>query len=423
MISPYATVRKIPAFSTFLVIVVISCAGCRRSLNPAPGSVVEAVDPYKDAISKVEQDRGEVVGRRATVEIPEQLKHYADHRRFLAVQAAAAITESISADFADLVPLIQRGELVEMKPLGTDYLLYGVGYSVSDDPFDHYDSASKQDIPLAPTEEAIRQELHRAADMVKESTARVATLEAESRRTPRRDRARRTALSRQVAQARKTLASMKARNKVLTAFYSDSKRRKLIMAEHRLLSDLARDFDGESYDLNDPVARRRLKIRLLSFIRPQARDVLTQIAHEYKEKFDRPLPVSSLVRPVEYQRELSRTNTNAASGPIPPHSTGLAFDLYYKYMSAAEQEYLMSVIAQLKNDGRVEALRETRDNIHVYVFSNGQPPEERLVGRAIAEDKVRRPAKSANKSGKKTGRTTGKKTGKTGKKPRPASRR
>jgi hypothetical protein len=47
------------------------------------------------------------------VEIPEQLKHYVDRRRFLAVQAAdtRARTNDISDDFADLVPLIQRSEL------------------------------------------------------------------------------------------------------------------------------------------------------------------------------------------------------------------------------------------------------------------------------------------------------------------------
>jgi hypothetical protein len=358
---------------------------------PAPPPVVEPADPFKEAVSKVEQDRGEIAGRKATVEIPEQLKHYVDRRRFLAVQSAASNTEPISVDFADLVPLIQRGELVEMKPLGQDYILYGVGFSVSGKPFAHYDSTTKQDIPLAATEEAIVQEVQRTSDSVIEIAARLASFIAEGRRAPKRDRASRAALSKQVAQARNALASTKARSKLLTAFYADPKRRKSILAEHQLLSDLARDFDGEAYGLNDSDARRRFKIRLLSFIRPEARDLLTGIAHAYQEKFDRPLPVSSLVRPVQYQHELAGTNANAARGLTPPHSTGLAFDLYYKYMSGAEQEYLMSLIAQMKDQGRVEALRETRDNIHVYVFSNGQRPDEKLVARAIAEDKVRRP--------------------------------
>jgi hypothetical protein len=377
------------------VLAVIPCAACKRSTVPAPPSVSEPVDLWKEAVTKVEQDRGEAAGRKATVEIPEQLKHYADRRRFLAVQAAGsrAHVDEISGDFLDLVPLIQRHELVEMKPLGADYILFGVGYSVSGEPFAHYDPATRQDIPLAATDGSLTEEVQRALDAVKESAARLAYLEAERRRTLKRDRARRATLLSQVGQARKALASAKTKSKLLAAFCADPKRRKSLLAEYQLLSELARDFEGEAYDLNDADARRRLKIRLLSFIRPEARDLLTQIAHSYKERFDRPLPVSSLVRPVQYQQELARNNANAARGPTPPHSTGLAFDLYYRYMSAVEQEYLMSVVAQLKDEGRVEALREARDNIHVYVFGNGRPPDEKLVARLIAERGSRNPAR------------------------------
>lgn len=247
------------------------------------------------------------------------------------------------------------------------------------------------------------EEVQRALDAVKESTARLAYLESERRRAPKRERARRATLLSQVGQARKALASAKAKSKLLAAFSADPKRRKSLVAEYQLLSELARDFEGETYDLNDADARRRLKIRLLSFIRPEARDVLTQIAQNYKARFDRPLPVSSLVRPVQYQQELAGTNANAARGPTPPHSAGLAFDLYYRYMSAAEQEYLMSVVAHLKDEGRVEALREARDNIHVYVFGNGQRPDEKLIARVIASEKSRIPGKKQRAGSRREG--------------------
>ena len=399
--------RGIPALTAFAVLAVILCAACKRSTGPAPTppSASEPVDPWKEAVTKVEEDRGEAAGRKATVEIPEQLKHYADRRRFLAVQAAGsrAHVDEVSGDFADLVPLIQRHELVEMKPLGADYILFGLGYSASGEPFAHYDPATRQDIPLAATEGGVMEEVQRSLDAVKESAARLAYLEAERRRTLKRERARRAMLLSQVVQARKALASAKAKSKLLAAFSADPTRRKSLLAEYQLLSELARDFEGEAYDLNDADARRRLKIRLLSFIRPEARDLLTQIAHSYKEQFDRPLPVSSLVRPVQYQQELARSNANAARGPTPPHSTGLAFDLYYRYMSAAEQEYLMSVVAHLKDEGRVEALREARDNIHVYVFGNGRPPDEKLVARLIAERGPRNPARKPRAASRQEG--------------------
>lgn len=387
------------------MLAAIPCAGCKRAaVTPLP-TVAETVDPWKEAAGKVEQERGEPVGRNATAEVPEQLKHYVDRRRFLAVQAAdtRARVDAICGDFADLVPLIQRGELVEMKPLGSDYILYGVGYSVSGEPFAHYDSGTRQAIPLAATEETFREDVQQALGAVKESTARLALLEAEWRRAPKRDHRRRATLMKEVAKARKALASTKARTRVLAAFYADPGRRKSILAEHQLLSDLARDFKGEAYDLNNFDDRRRLKIRLLSFIRPEARDLLSRIAHAYKEKFDRPLPVSSLVRPVQYQHELAGSNANAARGAAPPHSTGLAFDLYYKYMSAAEQEYLMSVIAHLKDEGRVEALRESRDNIHVYVFGSGRRPDEKLIARVIAEKRSSNPGTKSRAASRRKG--------------------
>jgi len=283
--------------------------------------------------------------------------------------------------------LIQRNGLVEMEPLGADYILYGMGYSATGELFSHYDNATGQGIPLGATEDDLKEELRRASEAVKESTARLAKLGAELRSVPKRQRRQRAALSKQVALERKSIATSKTRSNTLAAFYAEPERRKHIFAEYQLISDLARNFNNEAYDLNDADGRRRLKARLLCFIRPEARDVLTEIAHNYKERFDRPLPVSSLVRPVQYQRELARTNANATLGPTPPHSTGLAFDLYYKYMTAAEQEYVMMEIAHLKDEGRVEALREARDNIHVYVFGSGRPPDEKQVAHLIASTK------------------------------------
>src|SRR5206468_10148896 len=118
-------------------------------------------------------------------------------------------------------------------------------------------------------------------------------------------------------------------------------------------------FGDQSYDLSDPSARRQLKIRLLRFLRGDARDVMLEIARAYNQKFKRPLAITSLIRTEEYQRLLSESNRNAARNSAPPHTTGLAFDVYYAFMNSAEQDYLMSIIAEMKDAGRIEALRET----------------------------------------------------------------
>ena len=161
--------------------------------------------------------------------------------------------------------------------------------------------------------------------------------------------------------------------------------------EYETLANLARDFDGWSFDLSNSDARREFKIRLLSYLRPAARARLEEIALAYQQKFDRLLPVTSLIRTEEYQRWLGETgNPNAIRIKVPPHTTGLAFDLFTYYMTAEEQNFLMEEIARLEREGRVEALRENRNHIHVFAFADGTPPDESLVkkssGGAAADD-------------------------------------
>ena len=57
---------------------------------------------------------------------------------------------------------------------------------------------------------------------------------------------------------------------------------------------------------------------VLSSLRPEAIKVLEEIASAYHLKFDRPLPITSLVRPDEYQHKLSKVNPNATRIETPP---------------------------------------------------------------------------------------------------------
>jgi hypothetical protein len=137
---------------------------------------------------------------------------------------------------------------------------------------------------------------------------------------------------------------------------------------------------------------------MLSHVRPPALALLEELAAAYKAKFDRPLPVTSLVRTEEYQRLLRESgNPNAADVAPPPHTTGLAFDIYYRYMTAEEQEFVMGEIARMESAGRVEALRELRDHYHVFVFAEGRPPAsesvDRLLGKRAGRAAPDKPAK------------------------------
>ena len=149
-----------------------------------------------------------------------------------------------------------------------------------------------------------------------------------------------------------------------------------LFRDYESLQTLAKDFRGRAFDLENPAHRQELKKTLLSSLRPQAFKLMEEIAAAYHRQFDRPLPVSSLVRPEQYQDSLRRVNRSATVIETPPHSTGLAFDIDYRYMSATEQNFVMTELARMKQAGRIEVLRERRANIHVFVFIDGTRPSE-----------------------------------------------
>jgi hypothetical protein len=371
-------------FGVIITVCILAClptAGCRRAHKqaleqPSTNTELPAIEPWKRAVLKVEEDRNAPAGHQAVVEIPAELRHASDRRRFLSMQVAEWRKQhyQIPHDFAELAEMIRQGQFVEVKPLGESYLLYGVGANITDGPLTHYDRASGQSIPLFSNDAEFEKADDLLAASIKELQSKIRELKNELLRIPKHDRAGRRLLLAQIRECRSSLGSTAERKEALEHFHKNAKLRSLISSEYETLRQLAADFDGHSYDLADPQSRREFKSRLLSFIRPEARHLLEQIASTYKREFDRHLPITSLVRTQEYQNKLSEVNPNAARNRVPPHATGLAFDIYYHYMTAEEQNLLMAEIARLKNEGRVEALRENRDNIHVFAFAGGQPP-------------------------------------------------
>ncbi|HET9479581.1 MAG TPA: DUF5715 family protein, partial [Pyrinomonadaceae bacterium] len=112
------------------------------------------------------------------------------------------------------------------------------------------------------------------------------------------------------------------------------------------------------------------------------------------------LPVSSLVRPEQYQHALNKVNRNAVLIETPPHSTGLAFDIDYRYMSAAEQTFVMDELARLKSEGRIEAIRERNANYHVFAFIDGTRPGDDLIAAKL--DEAMPPGREAHHAEKKS---------------------
>ena len=331
-----------------------STASAATPVEPAPAATAPT-EPYDVAHARVEEERGEPMGLAARVAVPPELQHYSDRRRFLAVQMADSQDEryDLPQDDADLVAMYRAGKLVQMPMLTDTYILYDIGTDAADDPMVHYDPQTGKDVPLFAS----------AADLDQALSA----LAAKAGRAP----------------GRRARAAAEGRHRLLASWYDDPARREELLTKGAGVSALAANFNGVSYDLHDPADRARFDSALLSLTRPWAREVILDLAREYHEQFSRLLPVTSLIRTERYQRKLSRVNANATHVEIPPHTTGCAFDISYRYMAADEQQFLMDRIAKLEDDGKVESLKERRNHFHVFVFADGHRPPEELIAQFL----------------------------------------
>ena len=316
--------------------------------TPRPLPPVEVPDQMAWALAMARVE--EVRGTSDTLSIPAELQHYDDRRRFLAVQMADSREENyeLPHDQGELAQMVLSGDVVELPAMGDDYLLYDVGTDAIEDPLAHYDVETGKDGPLLASLEAYEAEDARLA----------AEMEGRGRGA----------------------AAARTRRELLARYYGDPQSREALFREHEAVTTLATNFGGAAYDLSVPQERARFQVRMLSFVRPEARDVILKLARSYHARFDRLLPVTSLIRTERYQRRLARGNANATHVDIPPHATGMAFDISYKFMAHDEQNFLMEEVAALKREGHVEALRERRNHIHVYALADGRPAEPLIAG-------------------------------------------
>jgi hypothetical protein len=352
-----------------------------------PAAEAAEVNSWTQAVRKVKEDRGAPVGKQAKVETPAQLRHYSDTRRFLAVQYAEWREHNFETpkDFADLAAMLKRGEMVELRPVTRDYILFGVGGSANTEPFTRY--ADRRRITLY-GEAELGQEYARIAESRATLENEIASLRQEINSLEKRERARRVKLQAQVVEKEKALKVERERKEFLDRYYGNEAGRRQLFTAYGYLEELANSLPGRSYNIKDGRSRQEMKVRMLSSLRPEAVKVLEEVASAYREKFDRPLPLTSLVRPDEYQHALSKVNPNATRMETPPHSTGLAFDIYNRFMTAEEQSFVMDYLARLKDDGRIEVLRENRDHYHVFAFIDGARPDEAIINASLGKTKA-----------------------------------
>src|SRR5215213_1965957 len=368
-------------------------ARLRARLSNQAGRVQEAItdaikpppDPYTEAVLKLEEDRGEDIGRKAKVEVPAELKHYSEARRFMAVQEAATRDAALRSphDFAELAAWVGEGLLTEAPKLGRGYVLYGVGLAATG-ALTHYDAARGRSVPLFADDAALKSYTDELDAQSARLGAELKELNEKLKAVDKKDKQARAQLNAESKAKLKELAGVEDARKTLKLYYAAPKQRAALFAEYGSLAALARDFGRRAYDLRDTTSAKEFQARMLTYVRPAALAVMEKLGSAYQEKFGRALPVTSLMRTEEYQRTLREAgNANAGSFRVEPHTTGLAFDVYYHFMTAAEQQFVMDEIARLEREGRVEALRELRDHYHVFAFLGGVRPDDESVNRIL----------------------------------------
>jgi len=400
---------KLKARHLLLLIVVTAAfaagvwAVARFTLKrPSPGEPTTAAPPraadpdlWRRSLEKIKEVRGDT--GNVAMEIPSELRHYDERRWFLATQVAEVKKFNLEPvqDFVDLAGTITRGEMVPLPAVTDTYILFGVGARVNGDGFTRY--VANQNLELN-DEAGLSDAYARLKSEHQKLQQEISELQAELGELNNSAGTKRDELDSEIKAKQQELKSNEEDQALINQYYGlssgSSGSGSKLFRDYDLLQAMAKDFGGRSFNLDDSSDRQTLKVYLLSSLRPQALKVLEEIAKRYHDKFDRPLPVSSLVRPEQYQHLLRRVNRYAVVIDTPPHSTGLAFDIDYRYMSIAEQNFVMIELARMKVEGRIEVLRERGANYHVFAFIDGQRPSDDLINASL--DEVGSPVKQRN---------------------------
>ena len=109
------------------------------------------------------------------------------------------------------------------------------------------------------------------------------------------------------------------------------------------------------------------------------------------------------MRTQRYQRRMVRNSPNATAVDLAPHTTGMAFDISYKFMASDEQNFVMQDVAKLEDEGKVESLRERNNSFHIYTYAEGHRPDENIVTSFLADVEAAHPNSAPGKAVKAQG--------------------
>jgi hypothetical protein len=114
------------------------------------------------------------------------------------------------------------------------------------------------------------------------------------------------------------------------------------------------------------------------YCRPWTANFLTDLAQAHAAQFRRPLFISSAVRTVDYQAQLTHYNGNAAAAEgdiVSPHLTGGTIDIAKNGMSHREVAWMRNWLLAEQLAGMIDVEEEFRQPcFHITVYKNYASP-------------------------------------------------
>jgi hypothetical protein len=115
------------------------------------------------------------------------------------------------------------------------------------------------------------------------------------------------------------------------------------------------------------------------YCRPWTASFLTDLGRAHATRFHGPLEVSSAVRTVAYQKQLIKTNGNAAGAEgdvASPHLTGATIDIAKQGMSKQEIGWMRAWLLPLQAAGKIDVEEEFQQScFHITVYKSYAAPK------------------------------------------------
>ncbi|MDX6383063.1 MAG: hypothetical protein QOK48_636, partial [Blastocatellia bacterium] len=209
-------------------------------------------DQWVKAVERVKEERSAAENAKGGSPVPPELRHYEDRHWFLATQVAEVIKHNLHSvqDFVDLASMLERRELVTVPAVTDTYVLFGVGAKANDEPFTRYEA----DQSVGVYDEAQLRDAYARIEATR-SNLQSTIPKLKTQAGALKKGAQQKDLQKQIAAREQQLKSADEEKALLDQIYGQPESRQRLFSDYASLQSLAKNFNGRSYDLNNPADR------------------------------------------------------------------------------------------------------------------------------------------------------------------------